>query len=71
MTLRGRAEVNRRRQKLAATMQSIEAASLDPELISHYSRYLCVLTSGYVEQSVKELVIHYCREDPLNLLLGT
>jgi hypothetical protein len=42
-------------------MQSIEAASLDPELISHYSRYLCVLTSGYVEQSVKELVIHYCR----------
>jgi hypothetical protein len=61
VTLRGRAEVLRRRQKLNAVFDNINGLVLDPEPLSHYSRYLCVLTSGYAEQSIKELVIEYCR----------
>ncbi len=59
--LQGRHEVARRKQRLAALMMKIDGAGLEPELISHYSRYLCVLVSGYAEQSVKELISQYCR----------
>lgn len=62
MTPRGRAEVARRKQKLSAQFKAIDGAKLNGELTSHYARYLCVLTSGYVEQSVKELVTEYCRK---------
>ncbi|WP_372487955.1 HEPN domain-containing protein [Prescottella equi] len=57
----GRNEVGRRKQRLAATFEKIDGQGLSPELTAHYSRYLCVLVSGYAEQSVKELVNHYCR----------
>lgn len=61
MTLYGRAEVIRRRQKLDAVFNAIDELGLDSEPLSHYSRYLCVLTSGYAEQSIKELIVAYCR----------
>jgi len=61
-TLYGRAEVLRRKQRLKATFASINGLSLDPEVLSHYSRYLCVLTSGYAEQAIKELAIQYSRQ---------
>lgn len=73
MTSRGRAEVSRRKQRLAATFKAIDGANLGPELTAHFARYLCVLTSGYVEQSVKELVIEYCRKrstDPIQRYVG-
>jgi hypothetical protein len=57
----GRDEVARRRQKIAAAFSAIAGAAVESELLSHYSRYLCVLVSGYFEQSVKELVVQYCR----------
>jgi uncharacterized protein YpuA (DUF1002 family) len=60
--LRGRHEVARRKQRLAALMTKIDGSGLEAELIAHYSRYLCVLVSGFVEQSVKELVAQYCRD---------
>jgi hypothetical protein len=58
---RGRLEVARRKQRLEALFKKIDDAGLDSELTAHYSRYLCVLVSGYAEQSVKELVAQYCR----------
>jgi hypothetical protein len=58
--LRGRAEVIRRRQKLEALFDSIRDGGLSPELTAHYARYMCVLVSGYAEQSVVELASHYC-----------
>ncbi|MGI9001689.1 MAG: HEPN domain-containing protein [Pseudonocardia sp.] len=61
MRLRGTAEVDRRRQRLQTTFDLINDQSLSPELLAHYSRYLCVLVSGFIEMSVKELVSHYCR----------
>jgi hypothetical protein len=39
----------------------VNGLDLDAEPLSHYSRYLCVLTSGYAEQSIKELIVAYCR----------
>lgn len=62
MRFYGREEVTRKRQKLKATFNAIDGAGLESELLSHYSRYLCVLISGYFEQSVKELVVQYCRD---------
>lgn len=62
MRFYGRDEVARRRQKLTAAFDSISGAAVGGELVSHYSRYLCVLVSGYFEQSVKELVVQYCRD---------
>ncbi|GGT03034.1 hypothetical protein GCM10010240_40530 [Streptomyces griseoviridis] len=44
------------------------------ELTSHYARYLCVLVSGFVEQSVKELVTEYCRNrsaEPIQRYVGS
>lgn len=58
----GRAEVARRRQQLDATFAKIDGAGLSAELTAHYSRYLCVLVSGFAEQSIKELVAQYCRQ---------
>jgi hypothetical protein len=74
MTSRGRAEVARRKQRLAALFKAINGADLNGELTSHYSRYLCILTSGFVEQSVKELVTEYCRNrssEPIQRYVGT
>ncbi len=69
----GRAEVARRRQRLAATFSAIDGAGVGSELTSHYSRYLCVLVSGYAEQAVKELVVHYSRtksSEPIQRYVG-
>jgi hypothetical protein len=57
----GRNEVRRRKERLAAVIGSIDGSEVRPELASHFARYLCVLLSGFAEQSAKELVTHYCR----------
>ena len=57
----GRNEVMRLRSRLKTVATAIDGAGLNSELTSHYARYLCVLISGYAEQSVKELVMQYCR----------
>jgi hypothetical protein len=65
----GRAEVERRRQKLQATFVMVNQQDLSSELLAHYARYLCVLVSGFAEQSVKELASHYCKRrasDPVH-----
>lgn len=62
MRFYGREEVTRKRQKLNSAFNAVSGAGLESELLSHYSRYLCVLISGYFEQSVKELVVQYCRD---------
>lgn len=56
----GRVEVHRRRQKLEAAFTALHDVEIPGELIAHYSRYLCVLVSGHVEQSLKALVTQYC-----------
>lgn len=57
----GANEVARRKQRLDAVFAAIDGAGLSAELTSHFARYLCVLLSGFAEQSIKELVTQYCR----------
>lgn len=59
--LRGRHEVDRRRRRINAAIERIDGAGMDAELTAHYARYLCVLVSGFTEQSVKGLIAQYCR----------
>ena len=58
----GKAEVDRQRQQLDATFKRASGAGLDTELLSDYARYLCVLVSGFLEQTVVELLVEYHRK---------
>jgi hypothetical protein len=47
------------KQRLDALFLKTKALDGDPELIAHWSRYLCVLVSGFVEASVRTIVADY------------
>ena len=47
------------RQKLDAVFAKASALNSDPELLAHWSRYLCVLVSGFVEASIRTLIVEY------------
>ncbi len=59
--MNGKAEVDRQRQQLDATFKRAVGVGTDPELLSDYARYLCVLVSGFLEQAVVELLVEYVR----------
>jgi hypothetical protein len=60
--MRGQQEVHALRQRLEAAFQRARALSaVDFEVQSDFAKYLCVLVSGYLETSVSELAIEYCR----------
>lgn len=48
-------EISSRLDKVFESFRGIE----DDEIKSHYARYLCVLTSGYLEESVKIIIRAY------------
>src|SRR5438105_5864404 len=49
------------RTHLDATFQRVDALhGLDLEIQSDFARYLCVLTSGYVEAAVEIIAFQYC-----------
>lgn len=58
----GRAEVARLRQTLDATFQRLASLPGDPEVLSDFARYLCVLVSGFLEQAVQELILEHARK---------
>lgn len=47
--------------RLESTFATARSVSADPEVQSHFARYLCVLVSGYLEQAVKELLLDHTR----------
>jgi hypothetical protein len=57
----GRAQVQREKQRLDATFKRASGAQADPELLSDFARYLCVLVSGFLEQALIELLLEYVR----------
>lgn len=50
--------VQREKQKLDSLFTKIESID-EMELKSHWARYLCVLTSGYIENSVRNIISDY------------
>jgi hypothetical protein len=57
----GRQEVRRLEQRLDATFGRLNGTGADPEVISDFSRYLCILVSGYLEKALYELVVDHAR----------
>lgn len=55
-------EVSRRRHRLESLFKRIKELEADPELMSHWARYLCVLTSGFLEVSVQVIYSHYAED---------
>jgi len=53
-------EITRQRQRLDDLFQKAKMLP-DPELQSHWSRYLCVLVSGFLENSIRITYCEYAR----------
>jgi hypothetical protein len=53
-------EITRQRQRLDDLFQKAKNLP-DPEIQSHWSRYLCVLVSGFLENAVRITYIEYAR----------
>lgn len=54
-------EVVRARQRLDDLFERVSSLSGDPELQSHWARYLCVLASGFIENSMRQILGEYAR----------
>jgi hypothetical protein len=54
-------EVVRYQQQLDNLFDQTKAFSGDPELQSHWAKYLCVLINGFLEVSVRSIYGHYAR----------
>ena len=60
--MNGPAQVARLVQRLDATFARVSTVSEDPEIQSDFAKYLCVLVSGFLEYSVRELVQEHARQ---------
>jgi RiboL-PSP-HEPN len=59
--LKGRHEVERLRKRLDSAYKRYDLVGKEEELRSDFARYLCVLTSGYLEQSVYYLLTAFAQ----------
>jgi hypothetical protein len=50
------------KQRLDDLFGQIDSLSLGEEHLSHWARYLCVLVSGFVENSIRVLITDYARQ---------
>lgn len=60
------AEVSRQLQRLKALIKIASGSTNQPELLSHWARYFCVVTAGLVENSVRELYSEFIRRTSQN-----
>jgi len=49
------------KNRLDSLFNNISSLPADPEIRAHWARYLCVLVSGFIEYSVRELYSEYAR----------
>src|SRR5216683_8051072 len=54
-------ELSRKKQQIDHTFELTRGISQDPETLSHWARYLCVLVSGFLESSVRIVYGQYAR----------
>lgn len=60
--MNGRAEVSRLRMRLEATFSRSPSSSADLEVQADYAKYLCVLVSGFFENAIVALLLHYAEK---------
>jgi hypothetical protein len=61
--MNGRLEVHRLRSRLDSAFGRMATLPPDPEILADYSKYLCVLVSGFIEQSLFEIMLEYARRN--------
>jgi len=54
-------EIDAQRKRIDALFEKTRELSSDPELLSHWAKYLCVLVCGFLENSVELCLAEYCR----------
>jgi RiboL-PSP-HEPN len=54
-------EILRQKNRLDALFSKNSFFKDEPEIQSHWARYLCILTSGFLENSVRELYSEYAK----------
>ena len=55
-------EVSRQLQRLNDVFKKAGSVSNnDPEILSHWAKYLCVLSAGFLENSISELYISFTK----------
>jgi len=52
-------EVAREKQKLDHVFDLVSHLHDEEEVLAHWAKYLCVLTSGFIENSLRNLLTHY------------
>ena len=57
--MNGRAEVSRLQKRLEATFIRSPSSSADLEVQADFAKYLCVLVSGFFENAIVALILHY------------
>jgi hypothetical protein len=60
--MNGLIEVHRQRTRLDAKFKRISSVVFDAELQSDYAKYLCVLTTGFLECALYELLVAYSKD---------
>jgi len=50
------------KQRLDSLFDRISKLSLDEEFLAHWSRYLCVLISGFIENAMRILITEYSKK---------
>jgi hypothetical protein len=55
-------EVVSHKQRIDNLFQLAGKLGADPELIAHWSRYLCILASGFIENSVRIIISEYAEK---------
>ena len=54
--------IHAQKKRLDALFDKARDMSEDPELLSNWAKYLCVLTCGFLENSVESCLVEYCRK---------
>ena len=55
-------ELVRQHKALKAAMDRARDLQQDPELLGHWGRYLCVLTAGFLENTIRVLYAEHARQ---------
>jgi len=49
------------KQKVSHSFELVSSLPADDEILAHWARYLCVLTSGFIEVGVRQILSEYSR----------
>jgi hypothetical protein len=55
-------QVSREKQRLDQVFSLVGQMSVDEEVFAHWAKYLCVLTSGFIENSLRMILQDYVRK---------